>query len=46
MKVIFIDYGNNAKSKITELVDLDLFDPLMSKIPPQVYKLLTINHLI
>lgn len=34
--MIYIDYGNQAKCEITRLFDLNLLDPLMAKIPPQV----------
>ncbi|XP_050522077.1 uncharacterized protein LOC126894827 [Daktulosphaira vitifoliae] len=42
--VIYVDYGNNGKSEITKLVDLEKFDPLMTKIPAQASKV-TMNLL-
>lgn len=39
-KIIYIDYGNVGTCEITKLINLELFDPLMTKIAPQVYELL------
>ncbi|XP_050440496.1 uncharacterized protein LOC126845703 isoform X2 [Adelges cooleyi] len=44
VNIIYIDYGNNGKSEIAKLLDLEKYDPLMTKIPPQAIKV-TMNLL-
>ncbi|XP_025412792.1 tudor domain-containing protein 7-like isoform X2 [Sipha flava] len=38
VKIIYIDYGNIGTCEITKLANLELFDPLMTKIAPQAIK--------
>jgi len=35
---MYIDYGNMSQCEITKLANLELFDPLLTKIAPQVFK--------
>lgn len=34
---MYVDYGNVGTCEITKLANLELFDPLMTKIAPQVF---------
>uniref|UniRef100_A0A2S2PIN6 Tudor domain-containing protein 7 n=1 Tax=Schizaphis graminum TaxID=13262 RepID=A0A2S2PIN6_SCHGA len=37
-KIMYIDYGNIAQCEITKLADLEMYDPLLTKISPQAIK--------
>lgn len=38
VKIMYIDYGNMSQCEITKLANLELFDPLLTKIAPQAIK--------